>query len=101
MDILGPITGEHATSYVIVLMDLYSRWVEVSCVQDISSSAVIRFLEGVFKRESFPRYLLTDNGVQFCSHETESYLQRCGIVHKKSALYHPETNGAIERVIKI
>lgn len=66
MDILGPIRGEHATSYVIVLMDLYSRWVEVSCVQDISSSAVIRFLEGVFKRESFPRYLLTDNGVHIC-----------------------------------
>lgn len=33
MDIVGPLSGEKSTPYLLVLIDLYSRWVEVSCVR--------------------------------------------------------------------
>lgn len=100
IDIVGPLQGEHQTLYLIVLLDLYSCWVEVSSVRDITTQSIIKFLDSIFKRESFPRSLMSDNGPQFCSCEMEDYLVKCGIEHKKISLYHPESNGAIERLNK-
>lgn len=101
IDIVGPLSGEKATPYLIVLVDLFSRWVEILNVSDISTSTVIGFLEDVFKREGLPRSLLSDNGPQFCSKEMEKFLKSHGIIHKKCAVYHPEGNGCVERVNRI
>ena len=65
MDIIGPIRGELKTPYLIVLEDLYSRWVEVTNMSEVSSKKVIDFLTEIFKKESFTNYILTDNGPQF------------------------------------
>lgn len=97
IDIVGPLNGEYRTPYLIVLIDLYSRLFEVSCVSDVTSTCVISFLQDIFKREGFPKSLLSDNGPQFCSGQMSDFLLSCGIMHKKCAVYHPETNGAVER----
>ena len=70
------------------------------CVNEVATKNVILFLEEIFKKESYPNSILTDNGPQFMSAEFNDYLADRGIVHKRSSIYHPETNGAVERFNK-
>ena len=92
LNIIGPIRGEHQTPYLLVLIDFYSRRAEVMCVADVATRNVVRFLEEIFKKESYPNSILTDNGPQFVSEEFKKYLQDRGIIHKRSSIYHPKTN---------
>lgn len=48
----------------------------------------------------YPKQLISDNGPQFTSQEFVVFLQRCGVQHIKSALYHPATNGLAERMVQ-
>ena len=41
-----------------------------------------------------------NNGPQFRSEEFAQFMKECGIKHYRSAVYHPATNGAVERFVK-
>jgi hypothetical protein len=41
--------------------------------------------------------LVSDNGVQFTSHEFECFLKQCNIQHVRTSLYFPQSNGLCER----
>ena len=97
MDIMGPFhDGKH--KFAIVLVDYYSKWCEVQFVNEVTTTRVKEFLIKVFASESYPEFLVTDNGVQFCSHEMKSFLSECNITHCRAALYHPQANGLVERM---
>lgn len=100
LDIVGPLTGENRTPYMLVLMDSYSKWPEVKFVSEITTKSVIKFLLEVFLREGLPSSILTDNGVQLCSKKIKEFLECNGIKHKLCALYHPESNGMVQRFNK-
>ncbi|KAJ1204073.1 hypothetical protein NDU88_007854, partial [Pleurodeles waltl] len=97
LDILGPIHGESSVEYIIVVVDMFSRWPEVCFTKSIETKKVIRVLTDVIAREGIPFRLLTDNGVQLVSKEMEDFLRWCGIKHILSALYHPKSNEMVER----
>ena len=65
---------------------------------DITSSRVIKFLQSVFVCEGYPIHIVTDNSVQFTSHEIKDYFNERGIEHSTTALYHPQGNGLVERM---
>ena len=51
MDLQGPIpSGEH----VLVLVDYYSRWVEVDVLRTTTSKAIIHCLDAQFARHGLP-----------------------------------------------
>ena len=89
------------STYLIVLMDMFSRWPEVCFTKNIETRHVISFLKDVFGKEGIPGSLLSDNGVQFVSKEMGAFLKEYGVNHKRSALYHPETNGMVERFNRV
>ncbi|KAJ8044581.1 hypothetical protein HOLleu_07364 [Holothuria leucospilota] len=98
LDIAGPfLRATPECRYAITLVDYYSKWPEVCFTASIITSAVIRFLKTIFSREGFPEVIVTDNGTQFVSHEFEEFLSSRGIKHHKCSLYHPQSNGGVER----
>ncbi|XP_069504413.1 exosome complex component RRP42 isoform X1 [Ambystoma mexicanum] len=98
LDLLGPFNiGGGRDSYLLVVMDLLSKWPEVCVLKDISSSSIIRFLEQLFWREGFPRKCLSDNGTQLVSREFKEFLENHGIEQVNTSLYHPQSNGCVER----
>ena len=97
MDIMGPFKTTNR-KYAIVLVDYFSKWCEVEFVTDITMSRVTKFIHSVFVHEGYPNYIVTDNGVQFTSHEIEDYFAERGIEHSTPALYHPQANGLVERM---
>ncbi|PIK55538.1 hypothetical protein BSL78_07543, partial [Apostichopus japonicus] len=78
--------------FAITLIDYKSKWPEVAFTDTVTSSTVIEFLLTVFSREGYPKEIVTDHGVQFTSHEFKEFLRSRNIVHRMSAIYHPQGN---------
>ena len=65
-----------------------------------TSSATIRAFRAIFSRTGIPICLVTDNGPQFVSDETEEYLKSCGVKHVTVPTYSPKSNGICERLVQ-
>ena len=96
VDITGP---SEATSGKILLtvIDLFSRYPGVFVLRSSSSSEIISSLCKWFSQFGIPENLLSDNGTPFVSSEMHPFLQSLGVRHLRSANYHPQSNGCIER----
>ncbi|MDD9361375.1 MAG: DDE-type integrase/transposase/recombinase, partial [Anaplasma sp.] len=102
LDIVGPVDkAPQSQRFFIVLVDYHSKWPEVQHTSTATSATVIEFLKNIFAREGLPREIVTDNGVQFVSREFEEFLKQHGIKHLKSSLYHPQSNGQVERFNRV
>ena len=102
LDIVGELTGvPDQYRYLIVLIDLHSKWPEVRPTHTITTAAIRDFLAECFTRWGMPEEIITDNGRQFVSHEFDKFLQQHGIRHCRTALYHPQSNGAVERFNRV
>ena len=97
IDFAGPFMGH---TY-LVLIDAYSKWMEVVVMSSITAESTIRSLQEIFARFGLPEHVVTDNGPTFISTEFESFLQRNGSRHSTSAPYHPATNGLAEKGVQI
>lgn len=94
LDLLGPMpTGEH----LLVLVDYFSRWVEVDIIKSTTSETIIKCLDKQFSRYGVPSTLRTDNGPNLVSAEMEEYLNEMGIEHRLTTPLWPRENGEVER----
>ena len=94
VDLLGPLpTGEH----LLVVVDYFSRWMEVDVLRSTTSAVVIKCLDNHFARYGVPAGLRTDNGSNLVSEEMEKYLEEMGIVHHYNTPLWPRANGEVER----
>ena len=96
VDFAGPFLGKQ----FIVLVDSFSKWLEVAVVPSCSSQQAIRFLRHVFSTHGLPEMLISDNGTAFKSAEFKTFVAHNGVRHLTSAPYHPATNGLAERVVQ-
>ena len=88
-DFAGPFQGH----MFLLVVDACSKWLEVHVMKSISSSATIEKLQSIFAIHGLPHKLVTDNGPAFTSSEFKTFMGMNGIVHIRSAPYHPSTNG--------
>ena len=96
IDFAGPFLGK----LFVVLVDSYSKWLEVAVVPSCSASATIRFLRNVFATHGIPDLIVSDNRTAFTSEEFRSFLKRNSIRHTTSAPHHPSSNGLAERYVQ-
>ena len=93
-DLLGPLpTGES----ILVVVDYYSRFLEVAFLKSTTSAKVIEALAPMFARFGLPFSLRTDNGPQFVSVEFETFLRTNDIEHSRTTPLWPQANGEVER----
>ena len=67
---------------MLVLVDYFSRWVEVDVIKSTTSEVIIKRLDKQFSRYGVPSALRTDNGTNLVSAEMEEYLNEMGIKHR-------------------
>ena len=84
----------------LVVVDAYSKWMEVEGVNAVTSTVTIEHLRAIFATHGFPEVLVTDNGTVFCSAEFNQFTNYNGIHHIKTAPYHPSSNGLAERAVQ-
>ncbi len=84
----------------LVVIDSYSKWLEVVKMSSTTASATIRALKELFAIFGLPSVIVSDNGSQFHSEEFSKFLKRNGIKGKFSAPYHPATNSQAEHYVQ-
>ena len=85
---------------MLIVYDVYSKWIEVINMTSTTSKATIGALRNVFAVHGLPEEIVSDNGPQFTSNEFRVFTQQNGIKHTLVPPYHPASNGAAERAVK-
>ena len=86
-------------SYLLTLVDRFSRWPAAIPLKDISADTVINaFAHGWISAFGIPETITTDRGSQFTSSIWAQLLEAWGIRHNTTTAYHPEANGLVERL---
>ncbi|KAI2667094.1 hypothetical protein H4Q32_031059 [Labeo rohita] len=96
IDFAGPFQGK----VFLIVVDAHSKWLEVSLMSSMSSSAVINTLRLLFATHGLPDVIVSDNGTAFTSSEFQEFADRNGIHHVTTAPYHPSSNGQAERMVQ-
>ena len=90
--------------YVLVVIDLLTRYVEVEVVKGTSAEDNIHALDNIFSRHNPPEVLLTDSGPPFNTgpnHPLQRYFAAMGIERRTTiSAEDPEANGACEAFMK-
>ena len=100
MDFHGPITptSQRGNRYIISLTDILSKFVITKAVRDCTATTAVNFLvNDVILKYGTPTCILTDNGTHFTAQLMNNLCQKLGVTHLYSTVYHPQTNGQIER----
>ncbi len=91
--------------YLVTVMDDYSRFILSWKMQtDMSANSLIEVVQQAVDTTGMTEVpvvdrtkLLSDNGSGYVSRAFNDYLRLVGIDHIRSAPFHPQTNGKIER----
>lgn len=92
--------GPFKSHYFFVLVDAFSKWVEVVPVTSPSAESTIKCLRKIFSTHGLPDTIVSDNGTAFTSDKYADFLARNGIRRILVPPYHPASNGAAERVVQ-
>ncbi|GBO18363.1 Uncharacterized protein K02A2.6 [Araneus ventricosus] len=83
-----------------LLVDSFSKWLEVKRLSSATSSATIKVMREIFATHGIPDPVASDNSSQYTSEEFQNFLSKNGIRHILVAPYHPSSNGQAERVVQ-
>ena len=84
----------------LLVVDYFSKYIEVNKLPDMSTAAVIRALKDIVCRHGIPETLRTDNGPQFGSHKFHTFCNDMQITHITSSPHYPQANGEAERAVQ-
>lgn len=96
IDFAGPIKNFQ----FLIVIDSYSKWVEVLKTKNATSNFVINKLRELFCRFGLVDTIVSDNGAQFTSDEYKKFVNMNRINHIFTAPGHPATNGQAENFVK-
>ena len=99
IDLVGPFpTAVGGFKFLLTCIDNATRWPEAIPIRTTMAKTIIHQLTNIFTRCGFPTRLTSDNGSQFMGKTFQAWLKHHGIKHVRSAPYHPQGNGVIERL---
>jgi len=89
---MGPFPISQGFSYNLLVVDYVSRWVKAKATRTNDSNVVMNFVRSnIFCRFGVPRAIISDQGSHFYNRSLASLLQKYGVVHRVSTVYHPQT----------
>jgi len=95
MDYAGSINNH----MLLVVIDAFSKWIEVLPVKSASSSTTIEKLRALFATHGIPESVVSNNGSPFTGEEMKEFLLADGVKQITSSPYHPSSNGLVERAV--
>ena len=101
MDTIGPLTKEsNNLEYILVLIDQFTRYVELFPIADTSAQAVVQPLVEHVGRYGIPYFIQSDRGTQFVNDVIKELTLIVGTQHQTTLAYSKEENAIVERANK-
>lgn len=98
VDLVGPLPPSHGNSYLLTVVDRFTRWPEAIPLPTMDAVTVARHLvSGWIARFGVPELITTDRGSQFESRLWAELSKLLGTTRIRTCAYHPEANGMVER----
>ncbi|GBP51891.1 Uncharacterized protein K02A2.6 [Eumeta japonica] len=92
--------GPYLNNYFLIVVDAYTKWLEVVPTASITAAATVNILKKIYTTFGLPITQVSDNGRQFRSQEMLQFLKENGIQAKFTAPFHPSSNGQAERYVQ-
>ena len=84
----------------LVIIDYYSRWIEITQFTSLTSACVISRVKTVCTTHDIQDELVTDNGRQFVSNEFTKFAKLWCFAQHTTNPYSPQKNGMAERAVQ-
>ncbi|CAA9999607.1 unnamed protein product [Nesidiocoris tenuis] len=99
IDFKGPLPRSSSTgcSYMLTVVDEYSRFPFAFPCRDLSSKTVIKHLTSLFSVFGSPAFIHSDRGTAFMSQEFKDFLLSRKIATSRTTAYNPQGNGQVEK----
>ncbi len=98
MDLIGPLErSARGHRFALVLVDYATRYPEAVPLRSISAKSVAEALFRLISRVGIPKEILTDQGTAFMSRTIKELYELLGIKSVRTSVYHPQTDGLVER----
>ena len=91
---------EKNKSTFLLVVDAYSKWLEVIPMTSTTSLKTIEVLHSLFALYGLPKEVVLDNGPQLASEEFAQFMKQNGIKFTCVPPYHPASNGAAKRSVR-
>ena len=99
VDLVGPLPPSQGCSYLLTIVDRYTRWPEAIPVADINTATLCSALQFHWvSRFGPPLQMTSDRGAQFTSALWARMSEFLGIRLSATTAYHPQANGLVERM---
>ena len=98
MDFVGPLPKDsNNMSYILVVIDMFSRYVELFPTQSVKAEEVVRRMMELMGRYGLPESVHSDRGTHFAAKMVQELMSYLKINQEFSLPYRPQTNGMVER----
>ena len=98
IDIVGPFPRSHGFKYILTYICLASRYPEAIPLRQATAQECAEALLEIFSQNGVLITLLSDQGTQFMGVLMRKLCERLGIKQIRTTPYHPQSNGAVERM---
>ena len=101
IDTIGPLPpDEHGNTYIIVIIDVFSRFVELYAAPDATALSAAKAVIKWIGRYGNPGEILTDNGTQYTADIISQLCDLIRVEHLTILPYSHEENAIVERANK-
>jgi transposase InsO family protein len=91
---------DHDGTMYLVVVDYYSRFIEISKLNKVCTSDVVKELKCIFARYGIPDVFVSDNGPQYSSAEFAKFAAEYEFSHVTSSPHNPQSNGEVECAVQ-
>jgi transposase InsO family protein len=101
IDTMGPFQpDENNNTYIITIIDCFTRWVELYAVPDVTALSAANALLDHTGRFGEPNQVLSDNGTQYVNELIKEFTKLIDSEHIRTLAYSKEENSIVERAQK-
>ena len=87
-------------SKYLLVIDYYSRFIEIAWLFTATSNDVITYMKSIFAHHRVPESLTSDDEPQYTADMFKTFAKQYGFTHLTSSPRYPQGNGAAERAVR-